>query len=91
MDNSARYSIRDEIAIEDFPEGSLVLLCDRLSLVSLNAQARAVLGFLSEGQSLAQIADALAGQYDCPSACLEQDLAELLDDLERSGVVERHP
>jgi hypothetical protein len=85
----ACFSLRDEVAIEDFEEGSLVLLCEQLRLVQLNPTARDVVGQLDGQHSVRQVAQAVAAAHGQPLEPVLADLVELLADLERQGVVER--
>ena len=84
-----RFVVRDEVAIEDFDDGSLVLLCEQLRLVQLNPTARDVVGRLDGRRSVRQVAIAVAEAYGQPFAPVLADVVELLADLERQGVVER--
>jgi hypothetical protein len=85
----ARFALRDEVAIEDFDDGSLVLLCEQLRLVELNPTARDVVGRLDGQRSVRQVAQAVAEAFEQPLEPVLADLVELLADLERQGVVER--
>jgi hypothetical protein len=85
----ACFALRDEVAIEDFEEGSLVLLCEQLRLVQLNPTARDVVGRLDGQRSVRQVARAVAEALAQPLEPVLADVVELLADLERQGVVER--
>jgi hypothetical protein len=84
------YVLCEEVAIEDFDEGSLVLLCEHLRLVDLNPVASAILRRLDGRHTAEQIAKALALTYGEPAHLILLDVLDLLDDLARQGVVERH-
>jgi hypothetical protein len=85
----ACYTVRDEVAIEDFDDGSLVLLCEQLRLVELNPIARDVVGRLDGTCTVRQVAGAVAQAYGEPSDRVLSDLLNLLTDLEQEGVVNR--
>jgi len=89
LDLLARYVLRDEVAIEDFEDGSLVLLCEQLRLVQLNPVARDVLALLDGERTLHQVAEEVAQTYGQPFEQVLSDVLELLADLEAQGVVER--
>jgi hypothetical protein len=89
LDALSRVAVRDEVAIEDFEEGSLALLCEQLRLVQLNPTARDVLGWLDGERTVGQVAEEVATAYGQPSQRVQVDLLELLADLEAQDVVER--
>jgi len=89
LDLLARYVLRDEVAIEDFADGSLVLLCEQLRLVQLNPVARDIVALLDGERTLRQVAETVAQAYGQPSEQVLSDVLELLADLEAQGVVER--
>ena len=84
-----RYAVRGEAAIEDFDEGSLVLLGQRLRMVLLNPTAREVIGWLDGQRTVDQVAAVVAGRYGVPPEQALNDVLGLLWYLERRGVVER--
>jgi hypothetical protein len=85
----ARYVLRDEVAIEDFDDGSLVLLCEQLRLVQLNPTARDIVGRLDGRRTVGQVTKAVADDYGQAFDSVLTDVSELLTDLESQGVVAR--
>ena len=55
-----RYSLRADVAIEDFGERALVLLCDALELREINGASRRILAQLDGVRTVADIAEKLA-------------------------------
>ena len=55
-----RYALRNEVAIEDFGERSLVLRCDALDMREVNAAGRKILALLDGERAVADIAGAAA-------------------------------
>jgi hypothetical protein len=86
--SQAHYVLRDEVAIEDFEDGSLVLLCEQLRLVQLNPMARDIVGHLDGERTVRQIAEAVAQAHGQPFDQVLSDMVELLTALEAQGVVE---
>jgi hypothetical protein len=82
------FRLAAQAAIEDFDDGSLVLLCNDLRLVELNLTARAIVGLLDGTRTIEQIAESVAQTYGEPYAQALTDITELLGDLESQGVVE---
>ncbi len=90
VDWNTVFHTSPEAAIEDFDDGSLVLLCEQLRLVELNPTARSIVGMLDGVRSTREIAEAVAQLYGAPFEQAHSDVVELLADLEEQGVVERH-
>ena len=85
--SQVHYVLRDEVAIEDFEDGSLALLCRQLRLVQLNLMARDIVGRLDGERSVRQVAEAVAQDHGQPLQRVLADVLELLTDLETQGVV----
>jgi hypothetical protein len=86
--SQAHYVLRDEVAIEDFEDGSLVLLCEQLRLVQLNPMARDIVGRLDGERAVRQVAEAVAQAHGQSFDQVLSDVLELLTALEAQGVVE---
>jgi len=87
--SQTHYVLRDEVAIEDFEDGSLALLCEQLRLVQLNPMARDIVGWLDGERAVRQVAEAVAQAHGQPFERVLADVLELLAALEAQGVVER--
>ena len=87
--SQAHYILRDEVAIEDFEDGSLALLCEQLRLVQLNPMARDMVGHLDGERTVRQVAETVAQAHGQPLDQVLSDVLELLTALEAQGVVER--
>jgi hypothetical protein len=87
--SQAYYVLREEVAIEDFEDGSLALLCEQLRLVQLNPIARDIVGRLDGERAVRQVAEAIAQAHGQPFDQVLSDVLELLTALEAQGVVER--
>jgi pyrroloquinoline quinone biosynthesis protein D len=83
------YVLRGEVAIEDFEDGSLALLCEQLRLVQLNPMARDIVGRLDGEHAVRKVAEAVAQAHGQPFERVLADVLELLAALEAQGVVER--
>jgi len=82
------FRLSAQAAIEDFDDGSLVLLCNDLRLVELNHTARQIVGLIDGARTLEQIAEIIARTYSEPFDQALTDVTELLNDLQAQGVVE---
>ncbi|HRT04991.1 MAG TPA: PqqD family peptide modification chaperone [Kiritimatiellia bacterium] len=71
--------MRNDVAIEDFGERSLVLRCDALELREINAAARRMLALLDGERTVADIAGA--------AEMAVADVAAALREMERQGIV----
>ncbi|HPC57692.1 MAG TPA: PqqD family peptide modification chaperone [Kiritimatiellia bacterium] len=74
-----KYALRNDVAIEDFGERSLVLRCDALELREINAAARRMLALLDGERTVADIAGA--------AEMAVADVAAALREMERQGIV----
>ena len=88
-DQGRVFFVPDEVAIEDFAEGSLVLLCEQLRLVQLNPTARDIVGRLDGQRTLYQVAEQVAQKAGHPVEQVLGDIQDLVADLEVQGVVRR--
>jgi hypothetical protein len=88
LQSQAHYVLRDEVAIEDFEDGSLALLCEQLRLVHLNPMARDIVGRLDGERTVWQVAEAVAQAHGQPFKRVLTDVLQLLTGLEAQGVVE---
>lgn len=82
------FRLATQAAIEDFDDGSLVLLCDDLRLVELNLTARQIVGLVDGARTIHQVAETVAQTYGESYAQALTDVTELLNDLQAQGVVE---
>ena len=87
-DSTTCYVLRDEALIEDFENGSLVLLCEQLRFVQINSVARDVVAQLDDQRTVRQVGAAIAESYDRPFEPVLADVLELLAYLESQGVVQ---
>jgi hypothetical protein len=78
LDPSDIYRQNPVVAIEDFGERSLVLHCEDLRMVELNATARDLVRRLDGGATLHQVAASMAETYDQP---LERVLADVRESV----------
>ena len=74
-----RYALRNEVAIEDFGERSLVLRCDALDMREVNAAGRKILARLDGERTVADIAGA--------ASMTAVEVAAALQEMERQGIV----
>ncbi|MBN1315673.1 MAG: PqqD family protein [Anaerolineales bacterium] len=89
MDENTCFVVHDNVAIEEFPDGSLALLCDQLYLISLNTTAKDILEQLDGSQPVFKVAEILANKYGCPYKKVLVDTKKLITELEEKGIVKR--
>lgn len=83
------YRVNPAIAIEDFGERSLVLHCEDLRLVELNATARDLVRRLDGATPLAQVAEAMAADYDQPVSVVLEDALAIIAQMDALDVVQQ--
>jgi hypothetical protein len=85
------YLLSKKVVLEPFEEGALVLVPRKRRLVALNQTAVDVIGYMEGRQSLEDIAAVIARNNDIPLEQATQDIQELCEELERTGVLEARP
>lgn len=86
---SARFRPKPSVLIRHL-EGEAVLLdLDTGRYFGLNPTGRRILELMDGEQSLAEIRQRLAGEFEAPSEVLTADLAGLVDELGREGLLLR--
>jgi hypothetical protein len=88
MDTNKIFRVSAQAAIEDFDDGSLVLLCNDLRLVELNHTARQIVGLMDGARTIHHVAEIIAHTYSESYDQALTDVMELLNDLQTQGVVE---
>ena len=76
-----RFALRNDVAIEDFGERSLVLLCDALRLREINGASRQILARLDGERTVRDIAGDVGMAAEVVGAALLE--------MERQGIVRR--
>ena len=89
MTADLRFRLRADVALEDFGDRSLALLCGSLRLREVNAAARKILGCLDGERTAKDIAERLAGELAGDAAARQAAVAAALRRLEAQGVVRR--
>ena len=84
-----RFCLRADVAIEDFGDRSLVLLCDSLRVREINGRSRQVLAFLDGRRTVQDIAMAVASANGVAAGEMPAPIAEALQQMERQGIVRR--
>lgn len=88
-DRSLCFELRDETAVEDFGNRSLVLLCDALQLRELNEASRRLLARLDGQRTIKDIIGELAAETGEAAAALQGPVAGALLEMERQGIIRR--
>ena len=82
------FRLRTQVVVEGFDDGALLLCLDDRRLIELNATARDVLAQTDGQRSVAQVAAALAEEYQIAEAEALQDTTGLYELLVAQGIVE---
>ncbi len=82
-----RYVVRQNVAIEDFGDESLIFLPEERRLVKINAVARDVLNLLDGKQTVDDIVNVLNVTYETSTDLLAQDVMAILIDLNNQSVI----
>ena len=82
------YQTKEDIVIEGFDDGALALKVSDRALIELNLTAYDVLLLTDGVRNLAQVADALAEQYEISPGQAHQDVTELYQQLLEQELLE---
>ena len=87
LDENLRYTLQEEAAIEDFEDGSLLLLCKQLRLIQLSKTARRILALMDGQHNLRQITNKIAHEYEKREKDIRADILKLTTELGYQGVI----
>ncbi len=87
LNESYCYKVQEEVAIEDFADGSLLLLCDQLRMVTLNHSARRIVGLMNGQSNLLQIIRTVSAEFEMEERIVRKDIQRLSMDLGLQGAV----
>jgi hypothetical protein len=81
------YRMSETIRIVPARDGQVVLDIRRGQVLYLNATAALIVDRLQQGQSEAQIAEAIGNQFHVTREAVDRDIEEFLKSLEERGLV----
>ncbi len=84
----ARVRVPQNVVFRSFPTETVVLNLQTGKYHGLNPTAGRMLEALSESASVREAAAALAKEYDCPAATIENDMCSLCQTLLDRGLIE---
>jgi hypothetical protein len=87
VNENFRYILRDEAAIEDFDDGSLIFLTRQKKIIEINHLTRRVLCLLNGKRSLRQLIKKISRDHKIQGKKVQNDIQELVADLEEKGVI----
>lgn len=89
--DSGRWHISDRVVYEFVQDEAVALNLKSGTYYRLNAVAASALRHLVRGAELRNLTDRLLEEFDVGRATLAADLADLLTDFEKYGLVVREP
>lgn len=81
------YSLKDEVAIEDFDDEALLLHCQKNRMLQLSGLGRDILARLNGERTISHIAEEIAFEYERSLNEVLLDVRELLAHLEAEDMV----
>jgi hypothetical protein len=87
VNENFRYILRDEAAIEDFEDGSLMLLCLQKKIIEINPAARRVLNLMNGKRNLRQVVKRVARDHKMKEKDIRYDIQELVTELGEQGAI----
>lgn len=82
-----RFILHDEVAIEDFEDGSLLLLCKQRRMIEINHVARYALNLLDGNRNLRQVIKKIACDFKIQEDEIREDIQKLFMDLGAHGAI----
>jgi len=83
------YVLRNDIAIEDFDDGTLLFQASDRQMISANKITRHILSTLDGTRTLKEISALLVTEYHVPEQEIEEDIAEILANLESRRIIKQ--
>lgn len=87
LNESLRYILQEEVAIEDFDDGSLLLLCKQLELIEINKTAKIILDLMNGQRNLKQIIKIIADESKMKEKNIREDIQKLVNEIGSQGVI----
>lgn len=87
LNENFRYVLQKEVAIEDFEDGSLMLLCRQRKIIEINPSARQILGLMDGERNLRQVIKKVARDHKLKERDVSHDIQELVTDLGEQGAI----
>jgi hypothetical protein len=85
------FCLNDNVALESFDDGALVLRLHDRHIFELNSTARDILNRTDGNNSVADIVSSMAKEYHAPEEELLADVSELLAQFVEQGLVKKCP
>lgn len=82
------YRLSENAAFEAFDDGALILNLEKVTFTELNPTARDILQATDGKNSLKDVAEILAKEYEIDIETALADTQELYDDLCKQGLIE---
>lgn len=89
MQESPVFRLSENAAFEAFDDGALILNLNEVTFTELNPTARDILKATDGKNSLEQVAEILAAEYEIDLELARADTKELYDDLFSQGIIEK--
>ncbi|MBN1273510.1 MAG: PqqD family peptide modification chaperone [Candidatus Aminicenantes bacterium] len=87
INENYRYSLTDEVAIEDFDDGSLIFLCKKLQFIHINKTAKKILELMDGHRNIKQIVRKISETYSLNLEVIEKDILGIVKELNSNGVL----
>jgi hypothetical protein len=81
------YILQEEAAIEDFEDGSLMLLCSQQRIIEINHSARRILALMNGKRDLRQVIEKIARDHKIQEKVVRKDIQKLVANLGVQGAI----
>lgn len=87
VNENFRYVLQEETAIEDFDDGSLMLLCLQQKIIEINHSARRILALMNGKRNLRQVMEKIARDHGMQEKIVRKDIQKLVANLGAQGAI----
>jgi len=87
VDENLKFFVRDEVAIEDFSDVSLLFLAEQLRLLEINSTTRDILKLMDGNRRVKEIIDEISDDFKKNRNDVEPEIVELIENMISEGVL----
>lgn len=87
IDENLKYSVREEVAIEDFPDISLLFMAGQLRLLEINNTAKMVLNLMNGQKNIKEVIRNISIEFDIDAEKISPEIKDLIAYMISEGVI----
>lgn len=87
IDENLKYSVHEEVAIENFPEISLLFLSKQLRLIKINKTAGKIIDLMDGHNRIHEIIKKISSEFDMEEENVRLEVLELISNMISEGAI----